>query len=80
MRTTSRLDKAHRRPMDSLSCRVTRWNGTIGSSVRPFLGEAQSPSLLRLYFSMESVRLSHVCGIQLLHLLRIIPLFLRRGR
>ena len=37
-------------------------------------------SLLRLYFSMESVGLSQVCGIQLLHLLRINPLLLRSGR
>ena len=84
MRRTSRLDKANRRPMDPLFRRVTRWNGTIGTSVQPFTGIVQTPAvssaLLRLYFSMQSVRLSHVCGIQLLHLLRINPLFLRSGR
>jgi len=26
--------------MEDLFHRVTRWNGTIGSSVRPFFGEA----------------------------------------
>jgi hypothetical protein len=49
MRETSRLDKAHRRPMDPLSRRVTQWNGTIGSSVRPFIGIAQSPRSDGLY-------------------------------